>query len=260
MAAKLRFTFPKDFRAANERVKLLLAGCSHYGRSDLPMFLAGYNELCRLDLSGGRILEVCCGVGDLAMAVARAFPEAEVIASDRYPEAGRAIREAAGRGQAGRLSYKCTDALQLRDVVDGSLDLVYGQATLHHLAHDTAAVGQEFSRVLKPGGRLVFIYEPLGHNPLWAMIRAYRVARGAMPDESNVVLSQLEEVSRCFELCEIQVFNFLAYPFKSLGRVAAPSVVESIHRLDGAVMSRWQRLAPLAANFNAIFTKQLANR
>lgn len=247
--------FPISFRPANERAKLLLAACAHYPKSDRPLFIAGYNELCRIDLNGGKILEVCCGLGELTREMARAFPTAEVIGMDRYPEAGRAIVEARDKEGVANAGYQCGDALRLTGFADASLDLVYGQATLHHLAHDTEAVRKEFSRVLKPGGRLVFIFEPLGHNPVWAMIRAYRIARAQMGDESNLVMPQLNEIAQSFSKCEIQLFNLFGYPFKSLGRLAGESMMDFIYRIDGTIMQRWPGLAPLAANFNVVFTK-----
>jgi len=250
-----RFIRKRCPRHRHERVDRLLSGCAHYAKSDRPLFITAYNELCRVEMSGGRILEVCCGAGELAREVARAFPKAELVAMDRYPEAGRAIREAAQHEGLANARYQCGDALRLTGFADASLDLVYGQATLHHLAHDTAAVRREFSRVLKPGGRLVFIFEPLGHNPAWSMIRAYRVARMRMPDESNVFLQQLKEIAESFSSCEVQVFNLLGYPFKGLGRFAGQSLVNLIYRFDGALMRGWPRLAPLAANFNVVFTK-----
>ncbi len=252
--APQQFPVPR-FHPANERVKLLLAACAHYQKSDRSLFVAGYNELCRNDLDGGKVLEVCCGFGELTCGMARAFPKAEVIGMDRYPDAGRAIAEARDKEGITNARYQCGDALNLTGFPDASLDLVYGQATLHHLAHDTAAVRHEFSRVLKPGGRLIFIFEPLGHNPLWAMIRAYRIARLQIGDESNVVMPQLNEIAQSFGKCEIQLFNFLGYPFKSLGRLAGESLMDFIYRMDSAVMQRWPGLGSLAANFNVVFTK-----
>ena len=61
MAARIGFVFPKDFRPANERVEALLAGCAHYGRFDRPLFVAGYNELCRVDLNGRKVLSSAAG-------------------------------------------------------------------------------------------------------------------------------------------------------------------------------------------------------
>jgi SAM-dependent methyltransferase len=255
MAARIGFVFPKDLRPANERVEALLGACAHYGRFDRPLFVAGYNELCRVDLNGKRVLELCCGAGELARGLGRAFPEAEVTGLDRYADAGGAIRQANGAGGPGNVRYVCGDALHLKEFADATLDLVYGQATLHHLAHETEAAGQEFARVLRPGGRLVFIYEPFGHNPIWAMIRAYRVAKARLVDESNVVVEQLAQVARSFGVCEIQPFNFLGYPFKYLGRLAGPSAIEFIYRLDEGLMQRSSSCALRAANFNVVFTK-----
>ena len=76
-----------------------------------------------------------------------------------------------------------------------------------------------------------------------------------MGDESNLVVGQLHEIARSVSHYEIQLFNFLGYPFKSLGRLAGESMMEFIFRMDAAVMQKWPRLAPMAANFNVIFTK-----
>jgi SAM-dependent methyltransferase len=254
MTARINFVFPNNFSPANERVTALLAGCAHYAKYDQPLFIAGYNELCRLDLNGRKVLEICCGLGELTCGLGRAFPQAEIIGLDRYTDGGGNIREAARAGSLGNVRYLCGNALHLKEFGDASLDLVYGQATLHHLGHDTDAC-QEFSRVLKPGGRLVFIFEPFGHNPVWAMIRAYRIAKAGYKDESNVVLDQLEQIARGFGQCEIQPFNFLGYPVKSLGRYAGRSAIEFIYRLDQGLMRRSPGCALRGANFNVVFTK-----
>jgi len=255
MPAPISFAFPDCVRPASPQVETLLAGCAHYCKSDLPLFVCGYNELCRQDLRGGRILEICCGAGELAAGMARIFPKSEVIALDCYPEAGGSLKEAAAKEGLRNAHYLCGDALRLTEFDDGSLDLVYGQATLHHVAHDPGRLREELSRVLKPGGRLIFLYEPFGHNPLWAMIRAWRTARSEMPDESNLFVSQLEYISQSFTSCELQPFNLCGYPLKSLGGLACFPLVNLIHRMDAWLMKQSPRLARMAANFNIVFTK-----
>ncbi len=99
---------------------------------------------------------------------------------------------------------------------------------------------------------MIFIYEPLRHNVPCAMIRAWRTWRRQIQDESNVFIHQLEEIARGFSACEVQVFNL---PLKGLGRFAGNRFVGFVNRLDGALMKTWPALGPMAANFNAVFTR-----
>ena len=229
----------------------MLAGCFHYTKSDRAIFVAAYNELCRVDLIGKKVLEICCGYGELALALARLHPDTEVVALDRHRETASAIHT----GEVKNLKHVCGDALQMEAFPEKSFDLVYAQAALHHLAHDAAAVGSQCARVLRPGGRLVFIYEPLGHNPLYAMIRAYRVSRKQMEDESNIFLKTVERVGQEFSTCEVQVFNLLGYPLKLLGKWMPYPVIDSVHRFDAALMRSCCGLARMAANCNIVFTR-----
>ena len=77
-----------------------------------------------------------------------------------------------GRTQAAKLGVSCNfrkmDAHNL-DFADGSLDMVFGVAILHHLEFGCAL--REIHRVLRDGGRIVFI-EPLHHtirSPAWCV-------------------------------------------------------------------------------------------
>lgn len=246
---------PDHSAAQEQRVERLMPACASYPKSDRPMFMAGYRELCRVDLTGKRVLEICCANGELSRQLAGVFPGAEVIAMDRYPEGGSSIVQAQASAGLTNARYYAGDATRLVEFADASLDLIFGQATLHHLVHDGGKLRDEAARVLKPGGRLIFIFEPLGHNPIWAMIRAYRIARMDLVDESNVVLRVLEEMAAPFSRCEVQPFNLVGYPFKSLGRFASAGFMNWIDRVDVALMQGRPGLAKMAANFNVVFTK-----
>lgn len=226
------------------------AAREHYAAADQPMFEAAYAELCRIDLNGKNVLEVCCGAGMLAVCLARAFPGAQITALDRYADAGREIM--AVRHELPNVKYIVGDALHLSQYADGSFDLIYGQATLHHLAHNCDHVAREYSRLLKPGGRLIFIYEPLGHNLLVDAVRAARIARWELVDESNLYISMLEGIAKAFSRCEVQVFNLISYAFKGVQNQAILSLA---HDVDSWILGRNPNLLKYCANCNIVFTK-----
>ncbi len=230
----------------------MLPAVGGFPRSDRPLFLAGYGELCRIDLSGGHALEICGGFGKLAAGLASTFPEAAVTGLDLYAADGPEIEEHLKRLPG--LSYVAGDAFDLSRFPDESLDLVWGQAALHHLSHDLDGICREVSRVLKPGGRFIFIFEPMGHNLLVAAIRAVRMAKHELGDECNLYLSQFDRMSKGFSRCEVQMFNLLGYPMKAASDQFL-FLARAIQCLDAWLFRRFPKLLRYGANCNVIFTK-----
>ncbi len=237
---------------ANPIAEAMLPAVGGFPPSDRALFLAGYSELCRIDLNGERALEICGGFGKLAAGVAAGFPGATVIGLDLYAASGPEIeaRLAACPG----LSYVAGDAFDLSRFEDESFELVWGQAALHHLAHDLEKLSTQVSRILKPGGRLVFIFEPMGHNLLVAAIRAVRMAKHELPDESNLYLSQFERMANQFGSCEVQMFNLLGYPMKAFSD-RFRFLTDIIKRMDSWLFRHFPKLLRYGANCNVIFTK-----
>jgi len=235
------------------RAEAMLPAVGGFPPSDRPLFLGGYGELCRIDLNGKRALEICGGFGKLAGLLAETFPGAVVIGLDLYAASGPEIDERLRRLPG--LSYVAGDAFDLSAYMDESFDLVWGQASLHHLAHDPDKLCREVLRVLKPGGRCVFIFEPLGHNLMVAAIRAVRMAREELVDESNLYLSQFEHMLNTgFSKCEVQVFNLLGYWMKVLSDRMG-FVSRAVQKLDSWLFRRYPKLLRYGANCNVIFTK-----
>jgi SAM-dependent methyltransferase len=249
----MEFTLLHPDPPFDPRAAAMLPAVGGFPPSDRPLFLAGYSELCRVDLNGGRALEICGGFGKLAAGLAANFPEAEVIGLDLYAAGGPEI-EAKVRQYPG-LSYVAGDAFDLSRYADESIDLVFGQAALHHLGHDLEGLCKGVLRVLKPGGRLIFIFEPLGHNLLVAAIRAVNMARHELGDESNLYHSQFERMLQYgFTSCEVQVFNLLSYPMKALSD-RMTFVSNLFHKIDSRLFRTFPGLLRYGANCNLVFTK-----
>jgi SAM-dependent methyltransferase len=245
-----QLTHPKP--PYDHRALTMLPAVGGFPPSDRRLFLAGYSELCRVDLNGGRALEICGGFGKLAAGLAAQFPKGEIIGLDLYAASGPEIEEKMSRLPG--LSYVAGDAFDLSRYEDNSFDLVFGQAALHHLSHDLDGIAREVLRVLKPGGRLVFIFEPMGHNLLVAAIRAVNMARHELGDESNLYLSQFERMAECFSSCEVQMFNLLGYPLKALSK--RMRLVSNIFQaMDSRLFHTFPGLLRYGANCNLVFTK-----
>jgi demethylmenaquinone methyltransferase / 2-methoxy-6-polyprenyl-1,4-benzoquinol methylase len=106
--------------------------------------------------AGDRALDVCCGTGDLALALApRVGPEGSVIGADfSEPMLELARRKAAERG-VGQVTFEWADALEL-PYGDAEFEAVTVGFGVRNLA-DLGAGLAEMARVLRPGGRLVIL-------------------------------------------------------------------------------------------------------
>jgi ubiquinone/menaquinone biosynthesis C-methylase UbiE len=86
-----------------------------------------------------------------------------LVFSDLSPNAVRAVRNRYGAAGGDRLVFAALNAQRL-PFGDERVDLVYAYAVVHHLP-DVAAFLTEAARVLRPGGRAVFMDD--AYSPAW---------------------------------------------------------------------------------------------
>lgn len=245
-------TFPSTEDPSLNRLQ---RGFGHRSPYDAPLIRAAAHSIFDAGRSAKVILEVCCGYGDLLSGLAATFPNASVTGMDQYAGTVKIATEKI-QGQA-NACVKAADVMRLSEWDDNSVDLIVGQATMHHLTHNLGAALGEFARVLRPGAKCIFTFEPLSHSHWVNAIRAYRNAKNLYIDESNLYLETIEQHAPKFSSVEVQCFNLLgSYVLKALPSTAFFLKLGSVlRRIECSRFERTPKLLKKAANFNAIFTK-----
>ncbi len=135
-------------------------------KEDLPKFIPFLADKCGLEFRG-RILEIGAGGGWLSAELSKLPRVVEVITTDFSP---KLLKEQAPRvfqlleANTAKITRMPGDFHQL-DFPDNHFDFVVSSAVLHH-ATNIVQVLREAKRVLKPGGRLVAIREPV-----WPLVK-----------------------------------------------------------------------------------------
>ncbi len=242
-------SIPTVTKEMAKNVEGLLPIAAGYPASDTPLFVYSYNLLTELlENKEARVLEVCTGHGHLLMALARRFPKSDFLGIE---QSNLCWDEAA---TIPNVRFQCGDAIDLKGQPDGCFDLIIGQATLHHLSNNLGLASREYSRVLKPGGKCIFIFEPLGHNWLVSAVRSIRISMREMVDETNLFLSVLEAFGKNFSETEVACFNLLGY-FAKVIRVRKLGFFLRLNACDQFLARLFPFLVRHCANFTVCYTK-----
>lgn len=120
-------------------------------------WLAALPEVTARLAAGGRVLDVGCGVGRVSLALARAFPHAEIVGLD--PDAGsieRAVSLALEAGLQERVRFVAATTAEIEP--GPGFDLVTACDCVHDFTAPHQTLGQ-IRGLLKPDG-VLFIVEP----------------------------------------------------------------------------------------------------
>lgn len=140
---------PARYRRAVERLTAQdIAVFFQEALGQLPDLIAGLSR-------GGRVVDIHCGAGRWLVAMARRFPEIELVGIEFEDDAAeRAIENAAaaGLGERIRIETRPVPAMAHAD----EFDLAYLQYALHHLEEPVESLAAAW-RSLRPGGQLLVL-------------------------------------------------------------------------------------------------------
>ena len=160
------------------------------------------------------LLDVACGYSMTPILFALAG--ATVYAIDVAPRTIATVAMlAARRGVADRVKTFLGPAESL-PFADGTFDLTYGGAALHHL--QLARAGPELARVMKPGGRGAF-QDPLGHNRILEFVRDHASYRGkpeVKGTDKPFLLSDVHAFGRHFSSYSYRAFELISMAVRPL--------------------------------------------
>lgn len=215
--------------AAKEQL-ILKPGDDFYTYCQRDSVMFGVREFLG-DLAGKSVLEVGCGSGKIAARVAKTG--AHVTAFDLSPVS---VEVAATRASLNALLdriHLTVAAGERFPFASHSFDIVLGRAILHHL--DASQGSHEIHRVLKPGGKALFV-EPLGMNPVLNFVRDHVPYPGKNPvgDDQPLNYRQIRSWGapfRRFEYHEVHLLGMIERAFGHQRVHLAP-----LHRLDRTIL------------------------
>lgn len=177
------------------------------------------------DVAGRHVLDYGCGTGGTTVQLLGrgARVTGFDISVTRLQEARQRVADEPGGAATGLL--RC--AAEMLPFEDGAFDAVLGKQILHHL--DLKLAMPEIARVLRPGGRAVFL-EPLVHNPL---LEGYRRLTPHLrsPTERALNMNDIAAAGSHFHSYRHQEFILLAI---------LPVLAAALARKRGA-LDGWRR-------------------
>ncbi len=146
----------------NNEIRYLPRGDGFLQKLPLWLITNGYLwEVTRSVRKGARVLELGCAGG-----IAWFGKQFDVIGVDVSHESLRIAAHKYGT---------CIQAKDLNAISDGSIDAVISSYFWEHMTKlDKAAILDQITRILRPGGKIIFVYDVATRNPLISWMRKTR--------------------------------------------------------------------------------------
>jgi SAM-dependent methyltransferase len=210
--------------------------------ADTPFALEYAHHLMG-DVNGLRILDLGCGSGgNTCLLAARG---ATVWAMDISLDLLTLTVRRAGLDGVAAHVRPIRGSAHAIPLADRSVDLVFGNAVLHHLSLDVAA--REVRRVLAPGGRAVF-REPIRNSRLASALRRLVPYRqlDVSPFERPLRNADIAAFAAAFDESERRDFE-LPLTRLATNRKFSSKAQTFLRRFDRAALARWPWLRVFAA-------------
>lgn len=144
-----------------EALDMINAG--QYEQRFTTYWLAKIPDVAKRLGAGGRVLDIGCGVGRVATAIAKAYPDCDVIGLDPDVETIRQAEHVAdGAGRSGRLRFVAKTTAEMER--GAGFDLITACDCVHDFSAPERTL-EEIRGLLKPEGAL-FIVEPKASDDL----------------------------------------------------------------------------------------------
>jgi SAM-dependent methyltransferase len=211
-------------------------------RADTPFALEYAHHLMG-NVNGRRVLDLGCGSGGNAclLAARGATVWAMDISRDLL---ALTVRRAGLDGVAARI-WPLHGSAHAIPLADRSVDLVFGNAVLHHLSLEIAA--REVRRVLAPGGRAVF-REPIRNSRLASALR--RLVPYRQPDvspfEHPLRNADVAAFASAFDTSARRDFELPLTRLATILKLSSKAQT-LLRRSDHAALARWPSLRVFAA-------------
>ena len=202
------------------------------------------------NLTGKKVLEIACGEGMLSLLLSNYCDSC--IGVDILESAIEVAEKNRKKYCINNCTFYSSDIYQTNFDTE-YFDIIVAEAALHHIIYDMR-IGDKLWFYLKPGGRLIFITEPLGYNWISEFIRFIRHLRKHAFGEFSLWYEHIEQFGNQFSKINYYYFDIFSHPFKVLEFFLPKKlfmvIMKRLWAIDDLIIEKLPVLRKFAPNIN----------